>query len=507
MSARVVAGYAIAFLASGCAGAFLEVDPNRGAPVAPDAYWAPETSGLDDARPLSGLEQETYVPEDDRRPLGDGAGGELALGGLVDLALRSSPDTRNTWAAARAQAAEVGVERAAYYPEITMSGDVEWSRGIAASGSEAFSQRDYGPEWSLSWLLFDFGAREASIESALQELIAKNWQHDQAVLDTILGVAQAYYDFAGALRQVEESELSVADAAASVRAARARMDANIGTAYDFLQAETTLAEIQIDLEGYRGQLEIARGQLRTAVGLPANAPLALRRPEGRPDLERAMGNVDEMIEVARQLRPDLGAAWAEVRASEADVWAATAAMLPSVSAAGDVQRLSVDSDLPTERGWPYTVGVTVTLPLFTGFENLNELRSAEHDVEVARATAVAAEQSAIEEVWSSYANLQTARATVRTSERWIDAARKSYKAARVAYDNGLGNIIELLDAQIALSTARSQLVSAHTSWYTALAQLAHDVGLFSRTASVPELMQDLGTQALEVRDDGATRAR
>lgn len=486
----------LAAFSMGCAGAFLEVSPMRGAPAAADDYWQPNPGGTDGGEPLSGAEQDTYLPSA-QWPGVEQGGAAVGLGGLVDLALQNSPTTRNTWATARAQAAAVGAERSAYYPEIELVGDVTFERGIAASGAEAYTQRDYGPEWTLSWLLFDFGAREATIEAALEGLVAANWDHDQAVLDTILDVAQAYYDLVGARRQVQASELSVGDAKASVRAARARMNAKIGTAFDALQAETTLAEIQIDLEGYRGQLDIARGQLATAVGLPANAPLDTAYHEGRPALTESMGSVDEMIAAARRRRPDLGAAWADLRASEADVWAATAAMLPSFSASGDVQRLTVDRELPTERGWPYSVGVTVTLPLFTGFENVNNLREAQENVEAARATAVAAEQTAIEEVWSSYANLRTAAATVKTSERWIEAAKKSYTAARVSYDNGLGNIIELLDAQIALSTARSQLISADTNWFTSLAQLAHDVGLFSREATSGHLMNELGATALE----------
>ncbi len=484
-----------ALLASGCAGAFLEVSPHRGAPASPDEYWRADPAGIDGARPLTGNEEATFIHPDDLDHF-DTQNAALGLGRLIDVALHNSPNTRSTWSAARAQAAAVGAARGAYYPQIDMDADLMFAEGISASGSRAFTERSFGPEWTLSWLLFDFGAREASIEAALEQLIAANWQHDQTVLDTVLITVQAYHQLAGALRQVDASELSVSDAAASVRAAKARMEAKIGTAYDFLQAETTLAQVQINLEGYRGQVEIGRGQLRTAVGLPANFDLEVKKDDSRADLGATMGSVDEMIETARRLRPDLGGAWAELRASEAEVWAAKAAMLPSLSASGSVQRLTVDSDLPTERGWPYTTGVTVSLPLFTGFTNVNQVLEAQATAEVARANAVAAEQTAIEEVWSSYANLRTAEATVKTSQRWLEAARKSYKAARVAYDNGLGNIIELLDAQIALSTARSQLIGAETTWLMGLAQLAHDVGLFSREATTHRVLGELRAPAL-----------
>ena len=60
---------------------------------------------------------------------------------------------------------------------------------------------------------------------------------------------------------------------------------------------------------------------------------------------------------------------------------------------------------------------------------------------------------------------------MRTSRSLLRAARASYEAARVAYVNGLGDIVVLLDTQMALAGARSTLVQAETAWYLALAQL------------------------------------
>jgi outer membrane protein TolC len=61
----------------------------------------------------------------------------------------------------------------------------------------------------------------------------------------------------------------------------------------------------------------------------------------------------------------------------------------------------------------------------------------------------------------------------------------------VSYDNGLGNIIELLDAQIALASAREQKIEAETDWYVALADLTHDVGILTRELSPADLLNHL----------------
>ena len=464
---------------AGCAVPFLEFEPMRAAPERPESFGR---GGIEDAefmRPLTGAEPVAYTsPEEVRESAASGR--PFGLAELVDVGLRNSPATRRSWAQARSDAATAAAESGSWYPQISMSGDIEVSRSIASEGSEAFAQRDYGPQWELSWLLLDFGGRTGKIEAALATLASANYAHDQQILDSVLTISQAWYNLAGARHQVRESRLSVAEAEASVRAARARMKAKVATAYDALQAETTLAQIRIQLESWQGQERLARGQLAQAIGLPANAVLPLELSESGPEPRAITGNVEEWIEMARRQRPDVAAAWADLAAGEAEVRVARSALLPKISAQASVDYMAVHAGPTREQGWPYSAAATLSVPLFTGLSNWNLLRQAEEQEEVLRATALEQEQAAIEEVWASYTNLRTASAMVETSERWVEAARASYRAARVAYGNGLGNIIELLDAQIALSSARAQKVSADTNWFLSMTQLVHDVGLFSR---------------------------
>src|SRR5690606_4794361 len=125
------------------------------------------------------------------------------------------------------------------------------------------------------------------------------------ILDLVLDVSQAYYQLAGAATLVATGEQSVADAEASVRAARARMEAQVATAFDALQAEATLAQTRLNLDLFRGQLESARGLLNAALGLPANVRISVAPPASDPPVERATASVDALIEEARRRRPDL----------------------------------------------------------------------------------------------------------------------------------------------------------------------------------------------------------
>lgn len=473
----------------------------RGAPASASSPWIPPPENAAEVGAPPGT-PEVLAPELAREL--EAAEQPQRLTALLDVALRNSPFTRTTWEQARAAAAAAGVARGSYYPQISIGGAVDFNRGVGESGAQAYDEETYGPSANLSWLLFDFGAREATIDAAVQTMIAANWEHNDEILDLVLQVSQAYYQVVGSETLVASGELSVADAAASVRAARARMEAQIATAYDALQAEATLAQTQLNLDLFRGQLESSRGLLSAALGLPANVRLKVAPISGAPPVERAIASVDALIEDARRRRPDLAAAWATLRAQEAELREAEAARLPQIQASGSVQRIWGSTGVGTGEdqsmdvalsGVPYNTSIALSLPLFEGLTLLNQVREERADVAAARAEAQAQEQEAIAEVWNSYAQLITSGRALADTREFLGASKKAYEAARVSYANGLGSIIELLQAQLSLAQARQQQSQAATSWYLALAQLAHDAGILTTDLEPAAVVDALRTGA------------
>jgi outer membrane protein len=112
----------------------------------------------------------------------------LNLFDVVNLALCNNPQTREVWASARVQAAQVGVNKAAYLPNLTLNAGL--SRNWPANGT-AYNQRNIG--LSLSYLLYDFGARSANLESAKQLLSAAGHSQDSLVQTIFLAAVQSYY--------------------------------------------------------------------------------------------------------------------------------------------------------------------------------------------------------------------------------------------------------------------------------------------------------------------------
>ncbi|MGH8489729.1 MAG: TolC family protein, partial [Gammaproteobacteria bacterium] len=102
--------------------------------------------------------------------------GPLSLAQIVDLALMNNPQTREAWAVARAQAAELGIARSLYWPQLTGLANLTRSRSLSSAGASVPEQTRYGPSVSLAYVLFDFGAREGQVEAARYRLLASNLQ-------------------------------------------------------------------------------------------------------------------------------------------------------------------------------------------------------------------------------------------------------------------------------------------------------------------------------------------
>ncbi|MDE3128161.1 MAG: TolC family protein, partial [Gemmatimonadota bacterium] len=280
---------AVAAAAAGCVGT-PGIAGGPGAPPAPNGYWMPPASVR--AAPAAAPTPPPAIADSLLR--------RLTLADAVDVALQNNPATRISWAQARASADLYGASRGSLYPSLSLNGTLTRSRSIAVPGRLAGERTQYGPSLNLSYLVFDFGGRGGAIESARQVAIAANLAHNATVQNTVLQVEASVFSYLAtrALRDAQRTALN--EATANLAAANDRHDVGLATIADVLQARTARSQVQLDLETLDGQLNVARGALAVAMGLPANTTLDLP-DEPAPDSARinAIGaSVDSLIDVA-----------------------------------------------------------------------------------------------------------------------------------------------------------------------------------------------------------------
>ena len=443
-------------------------------------WYAPDPFGMNaQVSPAPHLRWESSIklPEvGGPVPTGDLSSAQpLSLPELTEFALRNNPRTRQSWMAARAAAAGVGIERADQLPTITGNYNVLRTQQFNANtGNVQPWQTRFGPSISFSYLLYDFGVRGYQIETTEYRLLAANLSHNRALQDVIFLVEQAYYRLIGNDALVKVNELSLNNAKTALEAAQKRRESGLATAADVYRTETSVAQAELNLTRSRGELEKSRGQLAAVVGLPVNKAIGVRPMEAPLQLGSIADSIADLLARAKATRPDLVAAEAQVRAAQASAKATARAGLPSIEVTGAGGHTLFNDNRNAVSN--YNVGLALRIPIFTGFRDTYSARQAQLQAEAAEAGRDVLVKQAEVEVWQGYYDLTTVTSSISSAEAQVRSAEQTAQATLARYQSGFGTILDLITAQQEESNARVQRIQSYLDWFTTLARLQVAVG-------------------------------
>jgi outer membrane protein len=427
----------------------------------------------------------SYAPDKAMSPCAqdDRAQSPLSLWDVADRALCNNPQTRTAWANAKVSAAQVGVARSAYLPTLSASASASRNRansgarvGDALLGGTTLYNAESG-SLAAGYLLYDFGAREANLDNALQTLAAANLTQDATLQKVFLSAVQAYYLLFGTRALVDAATESERASLESLKAATGRYDAGTAAPADKLQAQTAYSQAKLNRIQAEGNAKNAEGGLANVMGLDANFAVSYVAPVLKVPEEEFDRNLDQLISEARRQRPDLAAAEAQAKAAQANVQAVRAAGMPTVSlsASANYSGYSLSDPFHSQ-----AIGISVNIPIFTGFNTTYQIRAAQAKVESQAAQRDSISLQVALDVWQAYHNLATGIQTVRSSSDLVASAAESERVALGRYKAGAGTIIDLVTAQSALASARQQNIQALYSFYVFKAALAQALGRIDR---------------------------
>ena len=452
-------------LFTGCASLPGKTDLKDYISPSPEEIWVPSSKT---AAPDAITEIKTEIPEGLMKQ-----GAELPLSDIISIALQNNPDTKAAWHSACSAAYEWLSQRGDYYPEVT--GYVSASHAYTYGNGTSSSVTSFDPSLQLTWLIFDMGGRDAGIEEKYHALLAADFTHNSAIQDAVFQVIDYYYGYAGAKAARKACETSLKDAEANLEAAKQRHDNGLATIADVLQMKTALSQAQVKYDAADGEIRTIRGALATAMGLPASTDFDTGELPLNPKVDSITETVDSYIKKAQENRPDLAAQRSEVEAAMAKVRSAHSARYPSLSFTDSLGG-GIDNRVSSKWENQNAAMLRLSIPIFQGDSLKHNELKAQEDVKNQKAKLEKLEQTIIYEVWSSYFTLKTAAQQVETNDDLMESAQASYDVALGRYKEGVGGYLDLLSAQSALESARSQRVILLTEWYISLAQLARYTG-------------------------------
>lgn len=397
----------------------------------------------------------------------------LTLTDVAEAALCNNPQTREAYASARVQAALVGIAKSAYLPSVNdnIAGNLNWANPEQSSRNNPYS--NLSNNIVASYLLYDFGNRDANLENARQLLQAASATQSSVVQNVLLNAIQAYYLVQASIAALDAAMESERASEESYKAADARYKVGVATPADKLQAQTLFAQNTLTRITAEGALKTAYGTLANVMGLAANQALKLAPSVLVQPLQSIDQDINALIEQARMRRPDLIASEAQLKAAEAGINASRAAAKPTVSVAMSNNFQDGSSLTSTNNS---ALGMTVSIPLFSGYAPTYRIRSAEAFADVRAAQRDQLRLQISLDVWRAYQNLRTANESIRAAAVLVSSAEESARVALGRYKAGVGNILDTLNAQSALASARQQQIQANLNWNIARAALAQSIG-------------------------------
>ena len=392
----------------------------------------------------------------------------LSLVEVTEAALCHNPQTREVYASAKVQAAQVGVARSLFFPSVTDTVSTSENKTRATNYSNVTNKV------VASYLLYDFGSRDATLENANQLLKAASATQDATVQNVLLSAVNAFY-------QVHASQ-SILDASVeterlyqeSFKSAEAKYLAGVATPADKLQAQTAFANATLAKLKNEGALKIAYGNLANVMGLHVNNHFQIADHKVDTIPEMVDQDIEALIEQARKQRPDLIASEAQLKASLAKIDAAKADAKPTIS-------LNLSNTYANDSNASFTnnsaIGLNVSIPLFGGYKPSYLIRSAEATAELNASQRDQLKLQVSLDVWTAYQNLKTANESITASNVLVLSAEESSRVALGRYKEGVGNIIDTLNAQNALANAKQQKIQSILNWNIARTTLAQSIGV------------------------------
>ena len=334
--------------------------------------------------------------------------------------------------------------------------------GAAAARSNTFNF--YSTGVSLSQILFDFGQSLDAIRAA-QATERSLGADEQTARETVLfDVKQAYFNLLTANRLLAVADENVRQNQAHLELAQGRFDVGMATRFDITQAQVQLANAELGQITARNNIAIARETLRNALGL--DKPLDFEIVDTL-DVHDLQVDDTKALDLAYEHRPELASRRLQEEALAEQIDALKKNYLPNLT--GDASYTYSGQDYPLQSSW--NIGAALNVSVFNGGLTTAQIGEARANLSSLKYQEQSLRLQIALQVRQAVLNLGQSLESIRVSEKGVQQARENLDIAEGRYRTGVGNIIELTDAQASLTTAEGNNVQALSNYKTALAAL------------------------------------
>jgi len=376
----------------------------------------------------------------------------------------------------------------------------------AAANTPTLNDNSWNVQVQATQNIYTGGQVRAAINIAKFAEDSSYFSLRDTIDQTVDNVRQQFYTVLLNRALIEVQEESVKLLGDQLKDQQNRFEAGTVPRFNVLQAEVALANQQPQLISARNAYIISEFQLARTLGIdPGPTGQTTYNAVGELKVfERPLG-LRNAIQMAIEHRPFLKVQRLTILIQKEQVKVALAGYKPQISAVGGYQV----RNLPTSNrlddvvnGWFF--GINGSWNFFDGFMTYGSVKAARASLESARVNYDDSVHQVEQEVQQAYANVQTARETIRSQEKTVEEALEALRLASERLAAGAGVQLDVLNAQVALTQARTTDYQALANYDTALSELDRVTATattYSEGFNDPLLRRVPKDPIIEVRED------
>jgi outer membrane protein len=321
-------------------------------------------------------------------------------------------------------------------------------------------------------LIYDFGQTGEKYSAAKLNADSQRLTEQTTKLSILLNVRKAYFNARANKELVDVAKETLDDQNKHLVQVQGMVQVGTQPPIALAQQKASVANALVQLITAQNNYETAKAQLNQAAGLAQGTEYDVSDEDTGP-LPDEDQPLETLVAKAIAARPEIAALVRQRDANEATLSSAKGGYGPSIGATAGVTDIGVNLSQLVPN---WDVGVGVTWPLFQGGLTKGLVRQAEAQIDGVNAQKSLEELQVRLDVDSARLAVRAAKATIGAVDDALNSAREQLRLAEQRYSTGVGNIIELTDAQVQYTTAAAQVVQARYGLASARAQLLAALG-------------------------------
>lgn len=440
---------------------------------------------------------------------------ELDLEETIQRALLTNPSVKIAEYNRKAAKADYSAAKGARGISISLSHDssrggyADYARRSVNGGTPIWTKsigNSHSNSITASLPIFTGGELQGQIGQAKANYRSMLSAEEQAYNEMKETATTGYFNMLNATNMKALRQESVDRLQAHLDNVIAQYNVGIVARADVLRSEVELANAQQNYITASNQYDVAEATLNNIIGTPLGTTLLLK---DRLQYEPYENDMAYCLAYSEQHRPELKQAEYAIDSAEAALVVARSGHMPKVYANASNNWGGNGSDWPGDDDENWSVGVTASMNVFDSGVTWSKIHAAQENLAKAKESQRQIKDNVELEVRTDYLNLREAEKRITTTQVAVASAEEDYHIAVVRYQAGVGTNIDVMDAQEALTQAKTNYYQALYNYNTSKAALNTSMGVgvpVPEPRTFPEPVEDTAAQSADAQSAGTDTA-